>query len=279
MSKKFEAQLEKYQGNCYPAMLEDLGQHLGVSADSLRRLALGWAPIVQFKKGPNSSGWFVIPERDSIGNTTGLSLRSQNDYKVMFPGSKHGLVYEVNPNHEHGSGGYNAGSSNWVRTMDAGHTCPVCLKPDGCLLSAENPADPKAVVCIRVRKGSEKPLRFGHLHIRKSEGKLSKATSALAGDPAEYVIVVEGMSDTAAAMDLGFASVGRPSNLACMDELKDLVRGRRVVIIGENDKHTVAGKEVEPGREGMVAAFQVISKVCGDIKMVMPPSHIKDLRA
>lgn len=279
MSKKLETLLEKYQGNSYPAMLEDLGHHLGVSADSLRRLALGWAPIVPFKKGPSSLGWWVIGERDSIGNVTGLSLRSQSDYKVMFPGSKHGLVYEVNPNHERGGGGYDAGASNWIRTMDAGIPCPVCQKPDGCLLSADCPSDPKAVVCIRIRKGAEKPLRFGHLHVLKAEGKLTKSTSALAGDPSEYVLVVEGMSDTATAMDLGFAAVGRPSNLACMDELKDLVRGRRVVIIGENDKHIVAGKEVEPGREGMVAAFQILSKVCSDIKMVMPPPHIKDLRA
>lgn len=276
MSKKLEVLLEKYQGNCYPAMLEDLGNHLGVSAASLRKLALGFAPIVPFKKGPSSIGWWVIAERNAIGVTTGLSLRSQTDYKVMFPGSKHGLVYEVNPNHEHGGQGYDAGASNWIRTMDAGINCPVCSKPDGCLLSSENPSDPKAVVCIRVREGSEKRLRFGHLHIRKAAGKLTKNVSALGGDPSEYVLVVEGMSDTAAAMDLGFAAVGRPSNLACMEELKDLVRGRRVLVIGENDKKPDG---TEPGKEGMIAAFQVLTKVCGDIKMVMPPVHVKDLRA
>lgn len=276
--KKIETLLDAYQGNAYPAMLEDLGNHLGVSADSLRRLALGWAPIVEFKKGKNFVGWWVIAERDAHGVPVGLSLRSQSDLKVMFPGSKHGLVYEVNENHERGGKGYDAGPDNWIRTMDAGHSCPVCGKPDGCLLSAEDPADPKAVVCIRVREGAEKPLKFGYLHIRKEAGKLSKNVSALAGDPDEYILVVEGMSDAAAAMDMEFRSVGRPSNLACMDMLADLVRGQKVIIVGENDEiNPQTGKR--PGEEGMIASFQVLNKVCRDIRMVLPPSHIKDLRA
>lgn len=278
MAKKIETLLDAYQGNAYPAMLEDLAINLGVSADSLRRLALGWVPVVEFKKGKNFHGWWVIAERDANGVPVGLSLRSQSGMKVMFPGSKHGLIYEVNPDHEHGGKGYDAGPDNWLRTMDAGVPCPVCGKPDGCLLSAENPADPKAVVCIRVREGAVKPLRFGYLHIRKAEGKLSKSVSALAGDPNEYVLVVEGMSDAAAAMDMGFRSVGRPSNLACMDMLADLVRGQRVIVVGENDEiNPQTGKR--PGEEGMIAAFQILNKVCRDIKMVLPPSHIKDLRA
>ena len=276
MSKKMESLLEAFQGNAYPAMLEDLGQHLGVSADSIRRLAPGWAPIVEFKKGKNFMGWWAIPERNAEGDVVGLSLRSQNDMKVMLPGSKHGLVYEVNPDHEQSGGGYSAGPENWIRTMDAGRMCPVCGKPDGCLLSSEDVSSPKAVVCIRTKEGAEKPLKFGFLHILKPEGKLGKNVSTLAGDPAEYVLIVEGFSDTAAALDLGFGAVGRPSNLACMDMLADLVRGRRVMVIGENDKKA-DGKE--PGREGMVAAFQVVRKVCRDARMVMPPEHIKDLRA
>jgi hypothetical protein len=50
MPTQIEKLLEAFQGNAYPAMLEDLGQHLGVSADSLRRLALGWAPIVNVQE-------------------------------------------------------------------------------------------------------------------------------------------------------------------------------------------------------------------------------------
>jgi putative DNA primase/helicase len=216
----------------------------------------------------------VNAERDEDGVPIGLSLRSQSDLKVMYPGSKHGLVYEVNPDHERGGGGYQAGPSNWVRTMDAGHVCPICGKPDGCLLSAENPADPKAAVCIRIRQGSVKPLKFGHLHIRKAEGNLHGA-AALANHNGP-VLIVEGMSDTAAALDLGFDGVGRPSNLACMDMLSRLVRGRECIVVGENDKKS-DGRW--PGREGMIAAWQTVKRVCPRATMLMPPEHVKDLRA
>lgn len=270
--KKLDTLLGRYQGNAFPAMYDDLAKHLGVSAESLSRLALGWAPIVEFKKGPNFQGWWVIPERDSDGEVVGLSLRSQTDMKVMYPGSKHGLTYEVNPNHEQGGGGYAPGPHNWIRLIDADLPCPVCGRPDGCLLHRDNPEDPQAVVCIREK--SDRETKFGYLHILKDEGRLNTASSALA-DNGGPVLIVEGMTDTAAARDLGFDAVGRPSNLACMDMLNDLVRGRDVIVVGENDKKDDGS---EPGREGMIAAFQIVKKAAKSIKMVMPPDHIKDLR-
>jgi hypothetical protein len=117
-------------------------------------------------------------------------------------------------------------------------------------------------------------MKFGYLHILKAEGRLH-GTSALAdnGGPA---VIVEGMSDTAAAMDLGFNGVGRPSNLACMDVLADLVRGREVIIVGENDKKADGQW---PGREGMIAAFQMVRKTARKATMLMPPEHVKDFRA
>src|SRR4051812_27608795 len=105
-----EERLEKYQSNSYPAMLKHLGDHLGVSAESLTKLALGFAPIVEFKAGPNFQGWWCVPERDSVGKPIGLSLRSQYDNKVMYPGSKHGLIYEVSETHERGGAAYQHGA-------------------------------------------------------------------------------------------------------------------------------------------------------------------------
>jgi P4 family phage/plasmid primase-like protien len=273
MVTKFEKLLDAYQSNAYPGMVDDLANHLGISADSIRRLGVGWASIVPFKKGNNFDGWWAIPERDSDAKPIGLSLRSKDDCKVMLPGSQHGMIYEVNPQHSLGERGYSSGSHNWRRTMDVGVSCPVCGKPDGCLVSSDNPMEPKAVVCIRNK--SSKPLRFGYLHVLKPEGILRNAT-ALAGNMEEEVILVEGFSDAAAAMDLGFVSVGRPSNLACMDILRDVVRGRSCVVVGENDKKA---DEKWPGRDGMLATFQALKGLCPKIKMVMPPSHIKDLRA
>lgn len=274
MPTDFQKLLETFQANAYDGMVEHLARHLGIQADPLRRLGLGWAPVVEFKKGKNYQGWWVIPERDAEGKVIGLSLRSSNDTKVMYPGSKHGLIYEPNPSHKAGGHGYHAGPGNWVRTMSVGIDCPICQKPDGCLLSSDNPADPKAVICIRVEAGSVQQLRFGYLHLRKGEAELS-AASPLA-DNGGPIVVVEGGTDTAAARQLGFDGVGRPSNLACMDLLADLVRGRAVIVVGENDRKPNGD---EPGREGMLAAFQTLKRVCKDIQWVMPPAHFKDLRA
>jgi len=276
MARKIETYMTAWQGNVWPAMLESLGAHLNVTAESLARLDLGWAPIVEFKKGKNFQGWWAIPERDENAGLTGVSLRSRQDMKVMAPGSKHGLIYEVNPHHELGSKAYKHGAHNWARVADVGVECPVCGKPDGCLVSAEDPDNPKAAVCIRTEEGSEKRLKFGYLHLLKEEGKISRQAHVL--PPSDRpVIVVEGMTDTAAAMDMGFVAVGRPSNLACMDMLKDLLRGRRVIVVGENDDiNPTTGKR--PGEEGMVAAFQMLRNVCPDTTMVLPPAHLKDLR-
>lgn len=273
-TKKLNNLYEAWQGNVYPGMLDHLANHLKVSADSLSRLDLGWAPIVEFKHKVNFQGWWAIPERTAAGELAGLSLRSQSDMKVMAPGSNHGLIYEINPQHEHGHQSYKHGAHNWVRTMDAGVLCPICGKPDGCLVSAENPEDPKAVICIRTP--SPQKMKFGFLHIRKEEGRV-KPTAQVLLPSDKPVIIVEGMTDAATAMDLGFVAVGRPSNLACMEELKDLVRGRNAIIIGENDDiNPTTGKR--PGEEGMIAAFQALKNVCPDLTMALPPAHAKDLR-
>lgn len=275
-SDQLQILLDAFQSNAYPAMIDDLAEHLGVAANSLRRLGVGWAPIVEFKKGKNFRGWWVNAERDAKGELTGLSLRSQDDVKVMYPGSKHGLIYEVNPNHEAGVKGYDAGPQNWIRTMDAGQICPICNKPDGCLLSADNPSDPKAVVCIRVQTGSTKPLRFGHLHLLKPEGVFHNE-SVIRASGSGVLLVVEGMSDTATSLDFGFDAIGRPSDLACQDELADLIRGYpgKIIIVGENDKKP-DGRE--PGKDGAIAAFERLRLVHRDVKWLMPPENVKDLR-
>lgn len=267
---KFDNLLGKYQGNAYPGMFADLADHLGVSKQPLYDLGLGWAPIVEFKKGPNFTGWWVIPERNAEADVVGLALRSTSDFKVMYPGSRHGLVYPLNPNHV-ASDPYSPGAHNWVRTMDAGIVCPVCQKPDGCLVAARNSSAPQAAVCIRVQ--SSKSLRFGYLHILRPEGVLANGSPlAPSEDP---VIVVEGMSDVAAAMSLGLVAVGRPSNLAGLDELAKLVRGRAAIVIGENDRKPDGST---PGETGMIAATQALRKTCTSVAKLLPPADVKDLR-
>lgn len=259
----------------WTGMLPYLGEKLALTPESLSSFGVGFAPIVTFKQGKVSSNWWVIPERDAEGRIVGLSLRSESGAKVMYPGSKHGLVYAVRPGYKTGSKDYAPGRHNWVRTMDAGKLCPVCGKPDGCLLSAENVADPQAVMCIREKKGAARPGDLdsgGWLHIRKAEGHLEKG-GPLA--PSELpIVLVEGMTDAAAARDLGFESVGRPSNLAGLTYLKQLVKGRHCFIVGEND---IKADGRHPGKEGVEAVFETLKNVCKLTKF-FPPQGVKDLR-
>ncbi len=256
-------------------MLPHLGDRLGVSESALHALGVGFAPAIDFKKR-TTCNWWVIPERNAEGVIVGLSLRSERDgAKIMYPGSKHGLAYCVRDGYQIGNKGYVPGRQNWVRTMDAGVPCPICGKPDGCLLSADNPRDPKAVLCIREKKGCDRPGNVdtgGWLHVRKAEGRVGKGGPL--EDSALPIVIVEGMSDTAAALDLGFVAVGRPSNLAGLGYLKELVRGRPCIIIGENDQKS-DGRW--PGRQGLEAAFETL-KNTSQARKLMPPEGFKDLR-
>lgn len=262
----------------WTGMLEHLGEKLGLTAVSLSAYGVGFAPLVQFKKRL-SSAWWVIPERNAEGQVVGLSLRSEtSDTKVMYPGSKHGLAYVVRTGYKTGTTNYVPGRHNWVRVADAKRVCPVCGKPDGCMVSAENPADPKAVLCIREKKGSARPGSIdehgggGHLHLLKPEAHITKGGPL--EDSEHPVIIVEGLTDAVAARDLGFVAVGRPSNLAGLGYLRDLVRGRRVWIIGENDRKANGDW---PGRTGMEATFESLKDSSRAVKF-MPPEEFKDLR-
>lgn len=263
---------QTFIGNMLGGMYEWLAGELMVSMKSLQDLQVGWVPIVKWKNDTTSyEGWFTIPMRDATGKVTGLALRNQSGKKVTYPGSKPGCFYVVNPAHARGDKGFSNGAHNWTRTMDAGVLCPICRKPDGCLVSSENPSDPKAAIC-RVKE-SIKPMKFGYLHIRRPEGILS-VQSVLGGEG--VVLALEGMSDVAAAADLGFVAVGRPGNVQGQDIVAELIRGRAVVVVGENDPKT-DGKW--PGRDGMMATFQTVKRVTHDAKMVMPPAFVKDFRA
>lgn len=281
MRKSFDKIYAAYAGNAedpFTGVLEVLAEDLGVQVSSLHTLGVGLAPMVAFKKGTKLvPGWWAIPERDAEANIVGISLRSMDGKrKVMYPGSKHGLVYPIKAGYAASTPNYSPGRHNWVRTMDAKVHCPICDKPDGCLLSAENPEDPKAVMCIREQGGSVRPGNIdtgGWLHIRKPAGEL-KNLSPL--PPSQLpVVIVEGMSDTSAALDLGFYAVGRPSDLAGLGYLRQLVQGRDVFIVGENDRKE-DGRW--PGRTGAERAFETLQHMC-NATWFMPPEGVKDLRS
>jgi hypothetical protein len=84
------------------------------------------------------------------------------------------------------------------------------------------------------------------------------------------ILVVEGMSDASAGLDLGYAAIGRPSAAGGNDLLGPLVRNRHVIIVGEND----AGA----GRLGAEKCSSELVGCAASVRVVYPPSEFKDLR-
>lgn len=238
----------------YPFVLNPLAEQLGVSVTSLLKLEVGL--------NPHNQSW-IFPERDSRGVIIGLTQRLLNGSKLMIKGSKRGLTYVLNQTGEQ----YVSGKQNWTR-VSSKLPCPLCGKPDGCLLPAGQEADPPAVVCVHIAEGAVKTLKLGHLHILDPQRNICR--SGVIMESTYPILVVEGASDVAAALDLGFVAIGRPSAEGKTDLLIDVLRNKNVVIIGEND----AGA----GKRGMEAAFRTLRPVCKSILKVLPPNNAKDIR-
>ena len=85
----------------------------------------------------------------------------------------------------------------------------------------------------------------------------------------EILLVCEGASDTATALDLGFAAIGRTSCNTGKTMLSRFARGRSIVIIGDGDK---------PGRRGAESLASYLVAFADSIQIIFPPSGIKDLR-
>jgi len=240
-------------------MLKPWADEIGVSVQSLQRLGVGIQP---------DNGSLIIPERDELGNVIGLQCRFFDGKKLMVKGSKRGLIYASNPDYN-GKDSVELGNQKWVRLHDAGVVCPICGKPDWCMVSSDDVNDPQAVLCSRVKKGSTKHIpESGYLHIRKNDGKVC-VTNVLA-DTEGVIAVVEGFTDTATAFDLGLVGVGKPSAEGGNKLLKLLVKNREVIIVGDND----AGA----GKKGMDATFETLKDICSSLIKVLPPIEFKDLR-
>lgn len=262
MSKDFAEQLVRYQSNVLPVLLEKISQQLNISTKALNALEIGYAL--------HNNCW-VFPERDERGDVIGLSFRRWNGKKYMLTGSKRGLSYVPNVHRSTADPDtYQAGPQNFTRSTED-IPCPICKRAgDGCLVSSENPNDPKAVICCRTAGKSGRTLgTAGYLHILKTEGNLSHAGPVLL--PSDYpLLIVEGPTDTAAALDIDLVAVGCPSSGGGLDKLSQLVTGRDVIVLGEND----AGA----GVEGMNKTYEVLRPAAKHITKLLPPEGIKDLR-
>jgi hypothetical protein len=102
------------------------------------------------------------------------------------------------------------------------------------------------------------------------------------GERDDPVLLVEGASDTAALLGLGYAAVGRPSAKVgdkLAREIARLTEGRRVVVMGENDEKPGRRRNRWPGREGADDLARKLSKMRGEpVRVAMPPAGCKDAR-
>ena len=262
MKQSFTELASIFSTNINKAMVNVLADELGVTADSLIKLGIGYHPTGGIRA-------FTFPERNSKGEVTGITIRHL-DGKLMVKGSKRGLYYELSSNP--GETNYESGKHNWIR-VNSKLPCPVCGKCDGCLVGASNPTNPAAVVCVHISEGATKRLDgdgLGFLHILKPEGEISNNSQGMLPQTSLPIITVEGLSDTAAAIDLGFVAIGRSSAEGGVNLLPDLLRGKEVIIVGDND----AGV----GIKGMESVHLVLSPVCPKVTKVLPPKQFKDLR-
>lgn len=96
------------------------------------------------------------------------------------------------------------------------------------------------------------------------------------------LVIVEGPTDAAAVLDWGFDMIGRPSCNDGNDLILALLKvfKRDVVILSNLDepKHRPDGSIFYPGQEGAAALADQILWRCPTLRVITPPSGIKDAR-
>lgn len=100
-------------------------------------------------------------------------------------------------------------------------------------------------------------------------------------DSKSPLLLVEGPTDTAAALTLGYQAIGRPSNTGGAHLLCDLLevgRRRDVIIVSDNDGLKRVGNQlIDPGRYGARRLAGRILGLCRSVRIISPAPH-KDLR-
>ena len=92
------------------------------------------------------------------------------------------------------------------------------------------------------------------------------------GQP-KQLLVAEGPTDTAALLDLGFATVGRPSCNTGNALVVRLVRSSKcveTVVVADHDA---------PGKRGASDLASQLVGYCRSVRVIAPPDGIKDARA
>lgn len=91
----------------------------------------------------------------------------------------------------------------------------------------------------------------------------------------ETIVVVEGPSDTAAALDLDLPAIGRASAKTCVHELVEFCAWSHVVILANRDAPDKNGRMA--GQEGAESLARCLNGRCLSLKVVLPIGA-KDVR-
>jgi hypothetical protein len=94
------------------------------------------------------------------------------------------------------------------------------------------------------------------------------------------LLVCEGASDTAAALDFGFGAVGRPNCRLGAQMLVTLCghyQPQRIVIVADRDPPRTDG--LSEGEDGARELADRLALIHIDVRIILPPAPIKDLRA
>jgi hypothetical protein len=84
------------------------------------------------------------------------------------------------------------------------------------------------------------------------------------------LLLCEGPTDAAAALDLGSAAIGRPNCNSLVEMTVRAVRGREeIVIVADNNA---------VGRTGADRLASILGLCCPCVRVVHPPAGVKDLR-
>lgn len=89
------------------------------------------------------------------------------------------------------------------------------------------------------------------------------------------LIIAEGNTDTAAGLDLGFDTIGRPSCNSASKPIVDFCKGRHVVIIADNDTKP---NGTNPGIKGAEGLAPTLLLYCKSIRLIVAPKKHGDLR-
>ncbi len=244
-------------------MVQLLATELNVSTKAIMALGVGF--------WPHEQAW-IFAERNAKGEIIGLLKRYMNGKKYMIESSKRGLAYILNPDFKKGKKHGRSILTDFIRVSKE-YRCPICGKPDWCLISRDEPEDPAEVICPRSEyKTKETPQvgDAGWLHTRNKQHARKRSNNMVLSLSPHPILVVEGASDVLAAYVLGFNAVGKPSAMGGISELSTLLRGKKAIVIGEHDSGT--------GEQGMEITFTKLQRFCKQVSKIMPPTGIKDLR-